>query len=90
MNDTYTRKDMARWAIEDAAERLAFVKDDWETGIYMTGLRQKHDAERLVHMALQYLRDLDQPNQPTLDELCSAAREHVANRLQPAPTDVPF
>lgn len=90
MNENYTRKDTARWVIEDAAERLAFMRDDWETGIYMIGLRQKHDAERLVRMALQYLRDLDQPNQPTLDELCSAAREHVANSSRPAPTDVPF
>lgn len=90
MNENYTRKDMARWVIADAAERLAFLKDDWETGIYMTGLRHKHDSERLVRMALQYLKELDQPNQPTLDELCSAAREHVANSLRPAPTDVPF
>ena len=92
MNEEFTRKDHARWLIEDVAERIAFTQGDWETGIYVVGMRQKHEAERLVRGALSSLAEQDQPNQPTLDELCSAAREWVANSSQPLSSDdnVPF
>lgn len=93
MNEEFTRKDHARWLIEDVAERLAMQDEDWNTRIYMVGLRQKHEAERLVRYALSRLAEQDQPNQPTLDELCSAAREWVANSSQPLSSDnnnVPF
>ena len=90
MNEDYTRKDMARWVIADAAEKIAIRDVDWQTGIFMTSSRKEAERTKLVKEALSYLSHLNQPNQPTLDELISAAHEHVANSSRPSPTDVPF
>ena len=88
MHKSYTCEETAEEIIEDVAERDAFQSGTQL--IRVSPLRERHEAERLTRLAVEKLAGSTNRNQPTLDELCSAARNHVANSSRPAPSDVPF
>ena len=86
----FSRKDLARFWIADAAEKIALSANDWETGIYTTHRHQSRLNTQLVSEALGMLSGSKSKDQPTLDELTVAAREWYSNCSLPSPTDVPF
>ena len=93
MNEDLIRQRNAHWIIEDVVERDAIQNEDWDTKIYMVGIRSEDEARRITRLAVKHLEGSDHPDQPTLEELSSAAREWVANSSRPVSSDnnnVPF